>query len=353
MTRTLQNRLALANAKVKHGWEGLSIDTIEPQIDIELRRKRPGSSTETMSDTSSTLSERFNPLGVLDSSPLAAPIFSDAVQRSGSSHGYKRAKYQQPALKQPVSSTHNRGKVRKSSVATTSWKSLYKLPESSPVYHSRHTRFSSDHAPSISFVSNASTIPNDPLSPELSEDDDEDLPVHSFVAGNSFLQSSPPIRMPQTPPPRSGRHHTEVSGEDDANLLIHLANSPTPANPGNRTRVIAPSTPPTKSTPLPSSMMSTPGGSGAAFPAFGLATPGTNLNFAEFLNMTPSPAQVAGAWARTPGPTKTPLAAREARRRLNFDSLMPPSASPRLGSFTSRSGKAEGLGMDLGGELVS
>ena len=59
MTRTLQNRLALANVKIKNGWESLSLDAIEPVVDVELKRKRPGSSNETMSDASS-VSERFS-----------------------------------------------------------------------------------------------------------------------------------------------------------------------------------------------------------------------------------------------------------------------------------------------------
>jgi hypothetical protein len=100
-------------------------------------------------------------------------------------------------------------------------------------------------------------------------------------------------------------------------------------------------------------MMSTPGGGGAPFPGFGLSTPSANLNFAEFLNMTPSPAQIGGSWNRTPAGGKTPAATREARRRLNFDTLIPPAAndSPRIGMDRPRIGKVEGLGMDLGGEL--
>jgi hypothetical protein len=96
-------------------------------------------------------------------------------------------------------------------------------------------------------------------------------------------------------------------------------------------------------------MMSTPGG--GPFQGFGLSTPSANLNFAEFLNMSPSPAQVNGSWNRTPIAVRTPAAAREARRRLNFDTLLPPTGeSPRIGM---KIGKAEGLGMELGGELVS
>jgi hypothetical protein len=100
--------------------------------------------------------------------------------------------------------------------------------------------------------------------------------------------------------------------------------------------------------------MSTPGGGGAQFPAFAMQTPTANLNFAEFLNMSPSPAQVPAPWMRTPIAAKTPVAAREARRRLNFDSLLPPTGeSPLMGVDRSGAVKIEGLGMDLGGELVS
>ncbi|KAF2466785.1 uncharacterized protein BDR25DRAFT_293216 [Lindgomyces ingoldianus] len=369
MTRTLQNRLALANVKIKHGWESLSLDTLEPRVDVELKRKRPGSSNETLSETSS-VSERFYQPGVLDSSPLAAPIFSDDVQRSGSRSGSshsqsKRPRYGQAFNRYPGSSNHTR-KTRASNANATSWKTSYQLAESSPVYPRKHPRFGNTHAPTLSFVSETSTVPDDLRSP-LSEDDDDDLPISSFQINSSHMRSSPP-RPPRTPPPavaRSARLRQNgfavaaardgQKGEEDANLLMYLATSPSPAHPGSsKPRMLAPSTPPPKSTPLPSSMMSTPGGGGAPFPGFGLNTPSANLNFAEFLNMTPSPAQVGGSWTRTPAAGKTPAAAREARRRLNFDNLHPPTGdSPRIGMDRSRIGKVEGLGMDLGGELVS
>lgn len=372
MTRTLQNRLALANVKIKHGWQDLSLDHLEPRVDVELKRKRPGSSNETMSDASS-VSERFYQNGVLDSSPLAAPIFSEDIQRSGSRSGSshsqgKRPRYAQSFNKYPGTSNHNRTKVRTSTTSSTSWKNSFQLPESSPVYHRRHARFGRTHAPSLSFVSETSTIPDDPRSPLLSEDDDEDLPITSFQLNNSHIKSSPP-RVPRTPPPgvarsarlrqngftAAGAAREGQSGEEEANLLMYLATSPSPARPGSsKPRILAPSTPPPKSTPLPSSMMSTPGGGGAPFPGFGLQTPSANLNFAEFLNMSPSPAQPGVSWNRTPAAAKTPAAAREARRRLNFDTLLPPTSdSPRIGVDRSRIGKVEGLGMELGGELVS
>ena len=96
--------------------------------------------------------------------------------------------------------------------------------------------------------------------------------------------------------------------------------------------------------------MSTPGG-GGPFPGFGMTTPSANLNFAEFLNMTPSPAQVGASWNRTPIAGKTPAAVREARRRLNFDTLVPPGGeNPHMANHIA---KVDGLGMELGGELVS
>lgn len=369
MTRTLQNRLALANVKIKNGWESLSLDAIEPVIEGELKskRKRPGSSNEAMSDASS-VSERFYQPSVLDSSPLAAPIFSDdvrrSVSRSGSSHSQsKRPRYDRSRY--PGSSNHTRTKVRTSTTSATSWKNEFQLPESSPVYHRRHTRFGRTHVPSLSFVSESSTIPDQPRSPLLSEDDDEDLPISSFQVNRSHFRSSPP-RAPRTPPPdvarsarlrksgftAAGAAREGKTGEEDANLLMYLATSPTPARPGSAKHSMhAPSTPPMKATPLPSSMM-TPGG-GGPFTGFGLATPSTNVNFAEFLNMTPSPAQLGGSWNRTPiaGGARTPAAAREARRRLNFDNLHPPTGdNSHIGT---RITKVEGLGMDLGGELVS
>jgi hypothetical protein len=373
MTRTLQNRLALANVKMKNGWESLSLDAIEPVLDgVERKRKRPGSSNEAMSDVSS-VSERFYQPSVLDSSPLQAPIFSDDIRRSvgrsvstGSYMQNKRPRYDR--TKYPASSNHARVKVRTATSAATSWKNNFQLPESSPVYHRRHARFGRQHVPSLSFVSETSTVP-DPHSPLLSEDDDEDLPITSFSLNRSHFQSSfqsSPPRAPRTPPPdvarsarlrqrgfnAAGAAREGKQGDDDANLLMYLATSPTPVRPGHqKPQMLAPSTPPPKATPLPSSMMSTPGGGGSHYTGFSLATPSTNLNFAEFLNMSPSPAQAnASSWNRTPVAARTPAAVREARRHLNFDNIVPSGDTSHM---SAHMGKVDGFGMDLGGELIS
>lgn len=352
MTRALQDRLALANVKIQNGWENMSLDAIEPRVEERLRRKRPASSNDTISDTASTTSSRLHSSCGLDSSPLTAPIFSDDLSRPGSVRGNKRSR---PADAQPFTSsgalTGRRPKL--ASVRQPSWKKTHHLPESSPIHHAKHARFPSKNPSHLSFISEGSTVPDSPPSPIHSEDDDADLPVHSFnINASTCITSSPP----RTPPPdRQMRKALTVSwsrtpktGEEGADLLLYLHNSPQPShNTRSKTVVQPPSTPPGKSTPLPSSHM-TPGTSGAGFLGFGPNTPGTNFNFADFVNVTPSPAQ--GHWTRTPISGRTPAAAREARRKLNFDTLAPPPTNSPIMTRSSRG--SDGLGMELGGELL-
>lgn len=77
-------------------------------------------------------------------------------------------------------------------------------------------------------------------------------------------------------------------------------------------------------------------------------TPSQTFDFADFVNITPSPAQ--GAWnTRTPGAgggIKTPASV--ARRALREGAM--PTSSPMLGGGR---GRMAGLGMELGGELLS
>ncbi|KAH0356195.1 hypothetical protein KCU83_g1192, partial [Aureobasidium melanogenum] len=337
MTRALQDRLALANVKIKNGWENLSIDTIEPHIDQQLKRKRTASSiNDSYSDTSSSVSSRFHSIGGMASSPLTAPIFSDDMPRLGSSHSSvhgsthssKRPRFAD-VHKYPASSSQT-GRKTRSALAVQSWKRSHRLPESSPAYHNRTAVFPSTlHVPKLSFISEGSSLIDDAPSPELSEDDDTDLPVHSFNVDSDLynIRSSPP----KTPPPQ---HRFSRTSKDDDPGMFGLLNSPTPANGLNSARVIAPSTPPSKTTPLPSSMMHTPGGSNGLF-GFALSTPSNNFNFADFCNVTPSPAQVN--WASN----KSPLSAREPHRKLNFDDLLQPGSSPEAARHTSGSSSLE------------
>ena len=291
----------------------------------------------------------------LTSSPLTAPMFSDDIRGSGNSKiSRKRNIYQSTAIDLAMKPEK---RIRSHSMAPpqfetfrTSWKSSHNLPESSPVYHRRESyqHFSSSHGPNLSFTSEVSTVPGSPPFGHVSEEEDTDLPTRSYRMSSSAYRSSPP----RTPPPTRSRAARQrkgnAVGEEGADLLLYLATSPSPANPGAKSsRVFAPSTPPSNNQALPSSMMSTPG-------MGGFNTPGQQFNFADFVNVTPSPAQGAFVGSRTPGLPKTPLAAIEARRRLNFDSLVPPGGSPNLSNIGRGSGNKEnGLGMELGGELVS
>ena len=91
--------------------------------------------------------------------------------------------------------------------------------------------------------------------------------------------------------------------------------------------------------------MTTPGANLSLFNG-ALNTPGQGFNFADFVNVTPSPAQLP--WG-TPGLHRTPAAAKAARRSLNFDALVPPNGSPSLSRKTPTS---QGLALELGEELI-
>lgn len=354
MTRALQDRLALANFKIIRGWQNRSINSIEPELEHELKRKRSGSAGDFFSDTSSSASSRCFSATMPTSSPLTAPVLSDGAFRSGSSRSSTKRRKMQPPLLRTASTSRLDWKDSASNLTTApTSKSSHQLPESSPVT-SHASQLHKLNNQTGSFASETSTILD---SASASEDDDQDIPLHSFQFCSDQITSSPP----RTPPPdvaRSARlrsksfrtHASDVNqpGKEGADLLMFFASSPCSPQHANKTPMQPPSTPPAKHTPLPSSMMSTPGGSNLM--GFGPHTP-NGFNFADYLNVTPSPAQAP--WSKTPRTPKTPsllktpVAARETRRRLNF-------ASPSIGSTGHNSSKkGEGLGMELGGELLS
>ena len=353
MARKLHDRLALASYKAQNDLENMSFTLVEAHVASSYKRRRPSPSTATSSDTSSSTSETRLFSSNLASSPTTAPLFSDDTYPSGrSKRRSKRAQLESFSMQTGArQNLHKRARTQSMApplkLSRSSWKAVNGLPESSPGYRQKSSHFSTSHGPNLSFVSETPTIPD---SPTFREIEHHDRSRHSYSANSSKFHSSPP----RTPPPSRSRitrnRISNAAGEEGADLLMYLATSPSPAHLGAKSRIHAPSTPPSHTQALPSSMMSTPGGGG--FMA-GFNTPGQNFNFADFVNVTPSPAQGAFG-SRTPGPTKTPLAAREARRRLNFESLLPPGASPNLSnSGRVPAGKEAGLGMELGGELVS
>ena len=353
MARKLQDRLALANYKTKLGMGTMSFNVVEAHVDSRLRRKRQDSSVISSSDSSSsTGSEHQDFPGMLSSSPLTGPIFSDNIFGSDDFGGSRKRARFHPAFHEPTSKPISHKSKRAASMAAPSynegrhsWKSHYNLAESSPLQQRLHPDFRTANGPNVSFVSGASTIPNSPpFGP--SSDDDRELPVHSFQFHSSSIHGSPPRTPPPTRPRGSRHRKSHAAGEEGADLLLLLANSPSPANPKARAHAFPPSTPPPNHAALPSSMMATPGGTNIFG---GFSTPGQNFNFADYVNITPSPAQ--GMFGNhTPGLMRTPLAAKEARRKLNFDTLIPPSGSPIV-SNVGRGSANTGLGMELGGEL--
>jgi hypothetical protein len=338
MARKLQNRLALAQFKTNRGWEDLPLDRIEPKVEEELRRRRPMSSGDILSDSSSssTASELQYPSSrTLMSSPLkSSTFFSDQIGSGGSS-GHRKRVYHS-SFDQPNSGSGNSHKRFRSSPTTgrdiesghSSWRTSRRLAQSSPIKPRKHTHFTTSTGPELSFFRGSAQMHDDITNFTATSDDEDDvLPTHSFNVGSS---------PPSTPPPRNrgslrrSKDKTGKSGEEGADLLLFLATSPSPANPTNRARMQPPSTPPPKNMALPSSMMTTPGGGGGLLSVFGgPQTPGQNFDFADFVNITPSPGQ--RAW-KTPQ-IKTP--ATIARRNLTFENFLPPGASPTSKSFIS------------------
>lgn len=215
--------------------------------------------------------------------------------------------------------------------ARLSWKRFHRLPASSAGLNC-HTATRRHPAP---FMSDAA-IPqlSSPVYLSLSDKENgPDLFIHSFRHVSSMWGSSPP----RTPPPKRAhlaRSDRPSQHEDGADLLLYLAKSPTPAHvAGVSHHALLTPTPPSQHA-IPPTLT----------PEFG--TPDLQFNFADFVNVTPSPAR--SAWGdRTPGNSgSTPLSTKDARNRLNFDALLQPSpSSSRL------RGKETGLALQLGGEL--
>ncbi|KAE8335918.1 hypothetical protein BDV24DRAFT_142760 [Aspergillus arachidicola] len=329
---SLQDRLGLAKVKYQNGrLHGLDQNGGRTSL----------AGSDKPSDSSSDISHSRCETP-MTSPPLRTSMYSKELPRSSRN---RHAVTFDSRVMQPMLSA-SRKRLRSDSTADhpakiprSSWKSSYQLPESSPGFN-RHLL--NRHLP---FVSETATIPelSSPAYHHQSDDDnDPDLPIHSFRNVSSMVSSSPP----RTPPPkhaRLSRNDRTARHEDGADLLLYLANSPTPASVAAKAhgREFPPSTPPSQHAVLPS-LTPTPGG-GGVFPNF--STPNQQFNFADFVNVTPSPAQPA--WGgRTPGgPGKTPLTARD-RRRSHLENLLPPGVdSPKTRA------KQAGVVLQLGGEL--
>jgi hypothetical protein len=332
MASRLQNRLALAQFKTKHGWEDLALDSIEPKFEEEIRRRRHHEG-DVLSDSSST-SDLPYPTRALMSSPLKAPFFSDAIGSSNGSTGHRKRSYM-VSFDETESSPSKR--FRQSPTAYRSfttghapWKDHHQLAQSSPIKPRRQQHFTTSTGPNVSFFAGSRQISDVLATPSFvapnSDDEDDLLPAHSFRSnhGHTSPPKTPPMRSRAAPGKRNRDKATaptvEVTeaktGEEGADLLMFLASSPSVPNPraSNNRGMEPPSTPPPKNKlALPSSMMTTPGGGNPFLPN----TPGLTFDFADFVHMTPSPAQKP--WKTPLAGAKTPLSI--ARRRLTFEDV--------------------------------
>ena len=333
-----------------------------------------------MSDSSSNTSEEYF---YYNSSPLTGPAFSDEIPGSNHSHRSHIKKRPFNCLPDSVSSKRFRSSsnavTTKTLTGNQSWKQSHHLALSSPVFQRPRLPFGNMNQSS---VSDAATIPEPRrtrssrfASQCICHDDQDDLPVHSFNhhhTSPSMIASSPP----RTPSPIDHRARKTHCNETGAGLLLYLANSPSRSPATKHQKGLssrhdvknidppAPCTPPSQHTnttnELTSSFLSTPNTSSTNNLAL-FSTPGQQFNFADFVNVTPSPAQAS--WGgRTPGLNKTPAAARAARRGLNFDTLAPPptstatngTGSPTLlkGELGSNLKRGKGLALVLGDKLM-
>ncbi|KAI1848348.1 hypothetical protein JX265_008872 [Neoarthrinium moseri] len=320
IARRLQGRLALAHFKTKHGWEDLTLDTIEPKYAEVQKTRLPDG--DVLSDSSSSTSELPYPTRGLMSSPLKAPLFSDAIGSSNGSTGHRKRTYMASfdmAMSSPTKRYRSSPTAHRSFNGHTSLKAQRQLIQSSPIKPRRQQHFTTSTGPDVSFFQGTRRVSVDLASPNFaappSDDEDDLLPTHSFQVNHS--RSSPPSTPPMRNRPvnRRSKGKTDDSKEEGADLLLYLAASPSPAVRSSKTMMEPPSTPPPKrDLALPSSMMTTPGGgSNLLFPA----TPGQPFDFSDFVNITPSPAQKPWKTPVALTTAKTPLTV--ARRRLTFE----------------------------------
>ncbi|KAL1991382.1 hypothetical protein VTN49DRAFT_5374 [Thermomyces lanuginosus] len=320
----LQDRLGLAKVRYQRtqlrGADGKNDDDGQSSLPSDSRP----------SDWSSDLgySRSETPL----TSPIRSASFSTELPRSAKN---KHAVMFNSEVMQPMLNA-SRKRVRSNSITERptklpkmSWKSAHDLPASSPGF-SRHMPIYSNHPPTVDSSSSVHVTSD--------EENDPEPPPSSYGEVSSSMISSSPPRTPPPKPARLARIDKDIDAENSgADLLLYLANSPTPARNNSKQTPHPPSTPPSRY--AGPSLTPTPGGG-----LFNFGTPKEQFNLSDYVNVTPSPAQRQLS-SRTPGNlSKTPLL-RSARKSLNFDNLMPPG----LESPTER--RSSGLPLELGEEL--
>lgn len=320
VSRNLQDRLGLAKVRFE-----------QLQRLNASKEKRAQRDDKTSSDSAQLTSDALSePFTARPHTPLTSPLPTTTTVPSElprSARSRHAATFDIQAMEAMTSGSRKRRRrnpiMRESfKVSRINWERVSRPQNSSPAVHRRST-YAGNHN---SFISESDTIPDGHHSDDTEPDPDLPRTNGPNAVSSSVMSSSPP----RTPPPNrsrlAGKNNKAVhNGQGEADLLLHLANSPTPARVGRKHTGMdyLPSTPPARHANLPP-MMSTPGGG----IAHSFSTPTQQpFNFADFVNVTPSPAQPK--WAdRTPlAAPKSPLAGKEVRKRLNFNALVPPSSN--------------------------
>ncbi|CCX09791.1 Similar to hypothetical protein [Tuber melanosporum Mel28]; acc. no. XP_002838462 [Pyronema omphalodes CBS 100304] len=399
----LQHRLALATIKQQNGWENLTLDAIEPKLEEDLKRKRNRIITSPLPTFSNQgqSGQQSQP-----GQPGQQNQGHQSNQGQQTQHGRKRSRTDSipPNSKRPRAAPMTRPfTANPATVALDtrehrepqrpSTSHAPRISHSSPLQHGGYYSLSNKYGPG--------SIATFHSSPPRIESRIPRTPPRRLKS--SFSSS---LRDPRVAP----RLALKPTGEEGADLLLYLATSPSPAvkksgaagslgsqgweprygtvglssrlqyGVGGEARVsedskydkhdsryaaggserselrserergdrselrnerseheirgegrFIPTTPPSRSS-----------GAFGSIPQ----TPQTGFNFADFVNITPSPApgfERSGSGSAYRG---TPV--EKARRRINFDGLAPPRQSPGL----QRAGSSLGSMGSVGGDLV-
>ncbi|KAF3006300.1 hypothetical protein E8E15_001653 [Penicillium rubens] len=267
----LRYRLGLAKLKYQHGplnglYSSQPLDGHKPLDISEFLRSRCGT--------------------LLTSPPLRASTYQEPPQSARNKHAFS---LNSPVM-QPMSFASRKrlqsdpASVRPKKAPRVSRKSSYRLAKSSPGMQGHLTAFMA-----------AVLIPETPsvFHQPSDEETDSELPLPSHQNASSKIGSSPPLISPRKHSrlARTGRYIEEANRSD---LPPYIVDSPTPAQIVGSNQVFPPSIPPSQHAVLPSKTPTLGGGMFAT-----LRTSSPQFNFADFVNLTPSPTQAS--WdTRTP-----------------------------------------------------
>ncbi|KAH7116371.1 hypothetical protein EDB81DRAFT_767394 [Dactylonectria macrodidyma] len=196
----LQNLLALARFKTKHGWEHLTLDTIEPIL--EEIRQRCLAEGDTISDSTSSTSGLSCSSYDLMSLPPKPHLFSNAVGSRSSDTSHRKRTYftsfeskpSNPSKRFRLSPT-----THKSVGDHSFWKHSLGRAQPSPFKPCRQQHFT----PVDQYSSFRLRLLNSglPLHLTIPSDDDDVLTVCSFDTAN--MRSLPLTGPPLTPPQKN------------------------------------------------------------------------------------------------------------------------------------------------------